>query len=83
MRKILIPLVLVALLLPACNPLSKLGQDAVKQNRENVAWMSTELTRYLDKDEKEDKDTLDDVRLGIKKAMSLALKIEKQVKEDK
>ena len=82
-RKILILIISAGLLLPACNPLSKLGERAVKQNRVNVEYLGKQLNRYLDKDTAADKDVVKDKKLAIESAISLAKKLETQVKEKK
>lgn len=81
--KRLILIALVVLLLPACNPLSKLGEKAVKQNRTNVEYLGKQLTKYLDNDEHADQDVVKDKKLAIEKSVSLAKKMEKQFTEDK
>lgn len=82
-RTALILIALVVLLLPACNPLSKLGEKAVKQNRTNVEYLGKQLTKYLNKDAAADRDVIEDKKLAIERSVSLAQKMEKQFTEDK
>lgn len=78
MRKSTLAVVLAIVCTAGCNPLSRLGEASVKQNRQNVEYLGKQLNRYLDEDTKADKDVVKAKKLAIQKASDLAKEMEEQ-----
>lgn len=78
MRKSTLAITLAILFTTGCNPLSRLGEAAVKQNHENVEYLGEQLNQYLDEDTEADKDVVKAKKLAIRKAADLARQMEDQ-----
>ena len=73
-------ILLVVLLTGCTNPLSKVGEKAVRQNAKNWTVLGNRQIKYIEKDTRLNEDDKKDRKLAVKKAQNLAKKMEVQFK---
>jgi hypothetical protein len=78
---ILTVIALALVLTSGCNPLGKVGEKAIIENRKNVEYMQKNLDRYIDADARLQPADKEDRKKATQGAVDLARKMEAQFKK--